>query len=156
MSNFNPRDPNSDKQVNENNQAEIKISPAKSQKLNGNLKIYHWANLIIIPIILVVVLKPDRFSMYGTYLISIGFVYLVISSLINDLTRGWLFKFYHIVNEIKWGLGCVFSWIGQLFLILVILAVVIGAAGTLILIPVLWLASLKAIIQDIASQMGDS
>jgi len=146
MSNFDQRDQNVNKQINVNNQTNIGISPDVPQKLSEIQKIYHWANLILVPIILLVILSVDSSSAVSENISYIGIGYLIISGLFNDVTRGWLFKFFGLVIKTGFALG----WFGPFagIILLFILVLVIGVVGVFVLMAALWLVSLLAIIQD--------
>lgn len=150
MSNFDQRDQKVNKQINVNNQTNIGISPDVPQKLSEIQKIYHWANLILVPIILLFVLTADTSSATGETMLYVGVGYLVISGLFNDMTRGWLFKFFEVVIKT----GCALGWIGPVagVILLFVLVLVIGVAGVFVLMAALWIASLLAIIQDNSNQ----
>lgn len=103
-------------------------------------KTYHWANLVLNPIILV---------MFATFpeniepLAAVGAGWTLISALLNPKIRSWVLGSFASIMGATAILSCIGSIVG--IFVLIFVASVGLTIGFFIVLPVLWFMSLKAI-----------
>lgn len=103
-------------------------------------KIYHWANLILNPILLVGIFLPD----IGESFVTVAMGWALLSAILNEQLRRWVLgAFGSLMGGIVW-IACVGSLVG--IMVFVVVATFAAMAGFLIILPLMWVMSLRAVL----------
>lgn len=106
-------------------------------------KAYHWANLVLNPIILALILVSTSQT---EPLAALGAGWALISAILNPKIRAWVIGSFASIMGATILLSCVGSIVG--IFVLIFVASIGITVGFFIVLPVLWILSLKAIIDD--------
>lgn len=103
-------------------------------------RLYAWANILINPLGVFILLQPVIFSDYNWFPIELWwaiFIWTILSSLTNDLTKdivSWLIK-----NVFDLGVNGLEKWGFLGFLIIAVLFAVIGNFALVVALIILWI-----------------
>ncbi len=111
--------------------------------MNETEKLYHWANLIVNPLILALFFLSPYVPEGVAYTIM---AWPVVSALLNPRLRSWVIGAFATVASGTAILGCMGSLVAIFIFVLAATAgIVLGFA---LLLPALWFMSLKAVMDD--------
>jgi hypothetical protein len=111
--------------------------------MNETEKLYHWTNLILNPIILLLFFLSPYVPEGVAYTIM---AWPLVSAVLNPRLRSWVIGAFATVAGGTAILGCMGSLVAISIFIVAVLA---GAAlGFALLLPALWFMSLMAVIND--------
>ena len=102
-------------------------------------KLYNWTNIILNPILLILV-----FVSQSDVAIGIAMSWALISAVLNENIRNWILGIFASITGATLVLACIGSLVG--IFVLIAVASIALTLGFFIVLPLLWVLSLKDII----------
>jgi hypothetical protein len=109
-------------------------------------KLYHWANIVLNPIILVLSLTAGAAGEGAEFIFALGAGWTLLSAVLNEKIRSWVLGAFASIMGATFFLSCIGSIMGIFVLIFVVAFGLI--AGFYIVLPLLWILSVKDIIEE--------
>ena len=104
-------------------------------------KLYHWTNVILNPILLIIALTAQSEPLMG---VAMGWA--LISAILNERLRTWVFGYFASLT----GGTLVVAIMGALVggIIFFVVALIAAMVGFFFILAFLWVTSLKAIVDE--------